>query len=50
MFSKVPSYPILRRDADGDTYTIIGHCFVHGVMFGEVTASNGTFVDDIVVR
>ena len=41
---------VLRRAADEDTYTIIGHCFIHGIMFGEVTATNEIPSEDIVLR
>ena len=41
---------VLRRNAGEDTYTIIGHCFIHGIMFGEVIAGNGAVLDDIVLR
>lgn len=41
---------VLRRHADEDTFTIVGHCFIHGAMFGEVTASNGRLLDNIILR
>ena len=41
---------VLRQNADEDTYTMIGHCFVHGIMFGEVTMNDELSLEDIVLR
>ena len=41
---------ILRRVADQNAYILIGHCFFHGIMYGETIASNGITIDDIVLR
>ena len=41
---------VLRRTADGDAYTIIGHCFIHGIMFGEVIAGDEILLEEIILR
>ena len=41
---------VLRRTADGDAHTIIGHCFIHGIMFGEVIAGNEILLENIILR
>ena len=41
---------VLRRTADEDAHTIIGHCFIHGVMFGEVTAGNEILLELIILQ
>ena len=41
---------VLRRTVNEDTYTIIGHCFIHGITFGEVTAGNEILLENIILR
>ena len=41
---------VLRRSADEDPYTIIGHCFVHGIMFEEIITDKELTLEDIVLR
>lgn len=41
---------VLRRSADEDTYTIIGHCFIHGLMFEELAMDDELSLEDIVLR
>ena len=41
---------VLRRTADGEAHTIIGHCFVHGCMFGEVIADDEILPKEIILR
>ena len=46
--AKVPY--MLRKTAEDDAYIIIGHCFLHGILFGEAMTSNEIRSEDIILR
>ncbi|MCJ1311257.1 hypothetical protein MMC25_004928 [Agyrium rufum] len=41
---------VLRRAPAGDAYTIVGHCFIHGIMFGEAMEDDQTRSESIVLK
>ncbi|KAL8793019.1 MAG: hypothetical protein Q9195_004423 [Heterodermia aff. obscurata] len=41
---------VLRRTAEEGIYVMIGHCFLHGIMFGEATAGEEMILEDIMLR